>query len=119
VDEWLKMLRRQYPDYVTFVRYVDAGKRDVDEVVREAVDKERDELVDGLLQQQDVKRTRRAGSIAQFSGQATPHARSSTRTGPFKHEIGIHGAPGSSGMRPGPNSPYLFPTPFPYPRPHP
>ncbi|MDR3633520.1 MAG: hypothetical protein P4L84_06770 [Isosphaeraceae bacterium] len=113
VDAWLKMIGREYPNYVAYVRYVDVGKQDVGDIVRATVTAERNELLpESMIGQLPIKPGRAVGSVS-------PRPRPSAGASPFKHQIGIRRAPGSGGMSLGTTSSYPFPTPFPYPRPHP
>jgi hypothetical protein len=109
VDDWLKRVRRQYPGYGTEVRYINVGTRDAEQAVREAVGTEKYELLTAVVKARSL-----SGPGGSFSAApARPGA------SPFRHRLGINGAPGSGGYAPGEPSAYPFPTPFPYPRPHP
>ena len=111
VDAWFETIRRDFPDYATDMRYIDVGKRDVAAIVREAVEKERDELVLRIVKRRAMAEAR---PFLGFGYTPSPARASSPR-----HRISINRSLGSSGTSPAPGLSYSFPTPFPYPRPHP
>lgn len=119
VHEWLAMVRRQYPDYVTSVRYVDVGQRDVGGVVRETVDATRRALEEASAQIRREHRSRRLGGLGRSYGGPGVYVRPRMRPGRWPQRFGINGAPGAGGIVPSTPLPYPFPTPYPYPRPHP
>jgi len=102
VDDWLRTMRQQYPEYGAYVRYVDVGKRDMAEAVRETVTAARERLRTSALTVRSL-----TGS-SWYLSPATPRQGASLRAMPRVGGTFSGGTPS-----------YSFPTPFPYPRPHP
>jgi hypothetical protein len=121
VDDWLSLVMAQYPDYIAFRRPLDLKGRDPARAVEEAVRAERDELARALTQVakdrlrearlRDARLLYERGYLGPTTWGARPGSSASrSRVAPLY-------PPGDSGYRSTPR--YLFPNPFPYPRPHP
>jgi hypothetical protein len=121
VEDWRVMLERSYPGYTVLVRDVAVTGGDPAQKVAATVDDEKYALARLILQKYRVENGNNATYDAGYHGLAnltTP--RRNANGYPFKNPI--PGAPrlpyfgGPSGAsRPS----YLYPNPFPYPRPHP
>jgi hypothetical protein len=120
VDDWLDLVRRSYPRYTALVLDVTAGDREPAAAIAAAVDDLKYTMAQSILRGYAGREGGPSRYAAGYAGVESPR-RPGAGPGstPFRNVVprsfsGL-GASGSMPSRP----PYLFPNPFPYPRPHP
>jgi hypothetical protein len=113
VDDWRALLARSYPDYTVITRDLAVPGGDPSRQIAAAVEEEEYNLARLILGKYGIGAHGRAPGYSRgYSGLRRPPR------SPFRNEIPRSFPPlGASRTTPGP-SPF-FPSPFPYPRPHP
>jgi hypothetical protein len=117
VDDWILMIRRQYPDYLAYTRRVDVNRSDLATTVEKTVAKERAEIADALAPR--LRREWLRSATPYSMGGAYPWTRRPWGESGPSPSAGIWRAPAAGSTSAGGPPPYLYPVPYPYPRPHP
>jgi hypothetical protein len=120
VDDWMGLMDREFPRYSVAVRELRAVEADSAATVAAAVDDEKLTLAKSILQKYSIGDARRRSSYdSGYSGLwLSPAPSSIGNRSPFKNPA-PRITPGLGSARMSPPPTYLFPTPWPYPRPHP
>jgi hypothetical protein len=120
VDDWRSLMDRKYPGYTVTVLDLAVTEGDPARKIGEAVEEQNYVLAKAILQGSGIGSERRASgySSGYLGFSSVPCPRRSPGGYPFKNPVprsfsqqgAAHTIPSSS---------YLYPNPFPYPRPHP
>jgi hypothetical protein len=120
VDDWMALMNREFPRYAVAVRELTLTEGEAARKLAAAVEDEKLKLAQRILQKYAIGDGRRpSGYQSGYLGIGTPPGaeRKANQT-PFEHPIPNRFPPlGSARMTPSPG--YLYPNPWPYPRPHP
>ena len=120
VDDWMALMHRDYPRYTIVVHELTVAGGDADGKIAAAVEDEKLALAKQILRKYGIgDEWRRPGYRSGYMGiWAPPAAERRPGPTPFESPIPNRFPPlGSARMTPAPG--YLFPNPWPYPRPHP
>jgi hypothetical protein len=120
VDDWMGLMAREFPRYTVLVRELTVAEAGSAEKVAAAVEDEKLALAKSIMEKYGIGDARRRSSYASgYSGLwLAPSPSSKANLSPYKNPV-PRSFPelGSARMTPMPG--YLFPNPWPYPRPHP
>jgi hypothetical protein len=120
VDDWMALMRRDFPRYTVAVRDLTLPEGDPAGKIAAAVEDEKLALAKSILQRYAIgEKRRRSGYDSGYMGVWAPPAAQRKASGtPFEHPI-PKSFPELGSARMTPSGGYLFPHPWPYPRPHP